>query len=150
MRFDVGASESHVVTGMPASIARLIVSVEELAVERRDGDAVDALRDVRLEDLLLLQLIRRRRRVPQHLDVAEFLRRVLGADLRVVEDRDVERLRNDREAHLARRRGVGRGGGPGTADGAAGGASAATGGEQQRHDEEARAIHDFELLLSSN
>ena len=29
MRLDVGASESHVTTGMPASMARLIVSVRK-------------------------------------------------------------------------------------------------------------------------
>ena len=81
--------------GIDRAIDRVL---QEFAVERRDGDAVDALRDVRLEDFLLLQLIRRRRRVPQDLDVAEFRRRSLGADLRVVEDGDVERLRNDREA----------------------------------------------------
>ena len=103
-----------------AGVDRAIDRVgQELAVERRDGDAVDALRDVGLEDLLLLQLIRRRRRVPQHLDVAEFRRRALGADLRVVEDGNVERLRDDREAHLARRRVRRSRRRPGTADDAA-------------------------------
>ena len=80
MRFDVGASESQVID-RDARVDRAVDRVgEELAVERRDRDAVDALRDVRLEDLLLLQLIRRRRRVPEHLDVAEFLGGALGAD----------------------------------------------------------------------
>ena len=71
---------------------------EELAVERRDRDAVHLLRDVRLENLLLLQLIRARGRVPENLDVPQLLRGPLRADARVVEDRDVERLRHDGEA----------------------------------------------------
>ena len=92
-----------------AGVDRAVDGVgEEVAVQRRDRDAVDALRDERLEDLLLLQLVGALRRAPEDLDVAELGRLALRADLRVVEDRDVERLGNDREAQLLRRRASGR------------------------------------------
>ena len=113
----VGIPRRHRDAGVDGAVDRL---GEELAVQRRDRDAVDALGDVGLEDFLLLQLIRRCGRIPQHFDIAVFSGRALGAELRVVEDGNVERLRDDREAHLARRRG-GRFAAvpPGHADGAA-------------------------------
>ena len=79
-------------TGMPASMARLMVSVRKSPFSAGDRDAVHALRDERLENLLLLELVGGLRRAPDHLDVAELLGGALGADLRVVEDREVERL----------------------------------------------------------
>ena len=78
---------------------------QEIAVQARDGDAVHALRDERLEDFLLLQLVAGLRAAPDDLDVAELFRRALGADLGVVEHRNVERLRDDGEPQLARRLG---------------------------------------------
>ena len=81
MRFDVGASESHVTTGMPASTALSIVLGQEVGVQHRDRDAVHLLRDERLEDLLLLELIGVVRAAVDHLDVAERRRLALGADL---------------------------------------------------------------------
>ena len=71
---------------------------QEVAVERRDRDAVDALRDEGLEDLFLPQLVGRLGRPPFDLDVAELSGRPFRADPRVVEDRDVQGLRYDREA----------------------------------------------------
>ena len=70
---------------------------EERTVEARDRDAVHALRDERLQDLLLLQLIGVRRPVPEDLHVAELLGLALRPGLRVVEHGQVERFRNDRE-----------------------------------------------------
>ena len=75
---------------------------EEVAVERRDGDAVDLLGDEGLEELLLLQLVGRRRGVPENVDVAVFLRLPLGADLRVAEHGDIERLRDHGESQPLR------------------------------------------------
>ena len=74
----------------------LMVGGQEVAVRAGDRDAVDALGDERFENFLLAELIGRFRRAPDDLDVAQFLRRALGADLRVVEDRDVQRLRESR------------------------------------------------------
>ncbi len=78
---------------------------QEVAVQRGNRDAVHALGDKRLENLLLLQLVRVRRRVPEDLDVAQLLGRALGADPCVVEDRQVERFRNDRKPQALTRAG---------------------------------------------
>ena len=84
-------------TGMPASIALLMVSVRKspLSAEMAMPSTFWVMNG--LEDLLLLQLVGGRRRVPDDVDVAELLRLPLGAHLRVVEDRDVQRLRDHRE-----------------------------------------------------
>ena len=98
----VGVPRDHRDAGIHGAIDRL---GQEIAVQARDRDAVDALRDERLEDFLLLELIAGLRAAPDDLDVAELLRRPLGADLGVVEHRDVERLGNHGEAQLPRRLG---------------------------------------------
>ena len=71
---------------------------QQIAVEARDRDAVDALGDERLENLLLPDLVGALRPAPDDLDAAELLRRPLGPGARIVEHGDVQRLGNDREA----------------------------------------------------
>ena len=83
---------------------------EEVAVQARDRDAVDLLRDERFEDLLLLELVGALGPAPDHLDVAEPGGLALGADLRVVEDRECRapsespRRASAQPARLPRRR----------------------------------------------
>src|SRR5262249_17403106 len=66
------------------------------------GDAVHLLRDERLEDFLLPQLVCRLGRAPDDVDVAALRRLAFGAGLRVVEDGQVERLRHDGEPQPGR------------------------------------------------
>ncbi len=93
----VGVPRDHRDARIHRAIDRL---GQEIAVEARDRDAVHALRDERLEDFLLLQLVAGLRAAPDDFDVAELFRRPLGADLGVVEHRDVERFGDDGEAQL--------------------------------------------------
>jgi hypothetical protein len=93
----VGVPRDDRDAGIDRTIDRL---GQEVGVQRRDPDPVDALCDVRLEDLLLSELVRRWGPVPEDLDVSELRRRALRANSRVIEHRKVERFRNDREAEL--------------------------------------------------
>ena len=56
------------------------------------------LRDERLENLFLLQLIGVFRTAPDHIDVSERGSFAFGSDFRVVENREIERLRNHGES----------------------------------------------------
>jgi hypothetical protein len=71
---------------------------QEIAVEAGDGDPVHALGDEGLQDLVLPKLVGVRWSAPDHLHVPQPPRHALGPGARVVEDRQVERLRHHGEA----------------------------------------------------
>ena len=75
---------------------------EEVAIEAGDRDAIDTLSDERSQNLLLANLIGRFWTAPHDLDASQFPRRSLGSDASIVENRNVQRLRNDGEAQPAR------------------------------------------------
>ena len=82
---------------MPASIALLIVSVRKspLSAEMAMPSTFWVMNDSRISFCFSWSAVVGR--VPEDVDVAVFLRLPLGADLRVVEDRNVERLRDHGE-----------------------------------------------------